>query len=128
MRPPVVDIRMTRALAAMIVLTAMLPPATALARGTGSFTGTASYYSADYHGRVASGSQYDPQKFTAAHKTLPFGTRVRVNCPKTGRSIIVIINDRGPFSPGRVLDLSYAAAQALHMIGRGLVKVEAQVE
>lgn len=50
------------------------------------------------------------------------------NCPKTGRSIIVIINDRGPFSPGRVLDLSYAAAQALHMIGRGLVKVEAQVE
>ena len=128
MRPSVMDIRMMRAWAAMIVLAATLPPVSALARETGNFAGTASYYSADYRGRVASGSQYDPQKFTAAHKTLPFGTRVRVNCPRTGRSVTVVINDRGPFSPGRVLDLSYAAAQALHMIGRGLVKVEAQVE
>lgn len=100
----------------------------AYAHPLNKFGGTASYYSTGYKGRVASGDRYDPEKFTAAHKTLPFGTRVRVNCRKTGRSVTVIINDRGPFSPGRVLDLSYAAAQALHMIGRGLVKVEAQVE
>lgn len=107
---------------------AMLPGCGAYAYSLGKFSGTASYYSVDYKGRVASGAAYDPAKFTAAHKTLPFGTRVRVTCPKTGRSVTVTINDRGPYSPGRVLDLSYAAAQALHMIGSGLAKVEARVE
>jgi rare lipoprotein A len=64
---------------------------------------------------------------TAAHKTLPFGTRVRVTDSKTGRSVIVVINDRGPFNKGRVLDLSAAAAKALGMMERGVVLVRANV-
>ena len=65
--------------------------------------------------------------FTAAHKTLPFGTRVRVTDSKTGRSVIVVINDRGPFNKGRVLDLSTTAAKAIGMMERGVVLVEADV-
>jgi hypothetical protein len=64
---------------------------------------------------------------TAAHKTLPFGTRVRVTDSKTGRSVIVVINDRGPFNKGRVLDLSTTAAKALGMIDRGVILIEADV-
>src|SRR3974390_996771 len=64
---------------------------------------------------------------TAAHKTLPFGTRVRVTDRKTGRSVIVVINDRGPFNKGRVLDLSIEAARALGMIDRGVILVTADV-
>jgi Lytic transglycolase len=64
---------------------------------------------------------------TAAHKTLPFGTRVRVTDSKTGRSVIVVINDRGPFNKGRVLDLSTTAAKALDMMERGVVLIEADV-
>ena len=64
---------------------------------------------------------------TAAHKTLPFGTRVRVTDSRTGRSVIVVINDRGPFNKGRVLDLSTSAAKALGMTGRGVVLVRADV-
>ena len=64
---------------------------------------------------------------TAAHKTLPFGTRVRVTDRKTGRSVTVVINDRGPFNNGRVLDLSTTAAEALRMMERGVVLVEADV-
>ena len=64
---------------------------------------------------------------TAAHKTLPFGTRVRVTDSKTGRSVVVVINDRGPFNKGRVLDLSTSAAKALGMTERGVVSVRADV-
>ena len=58
----------------------------------------------------------------AAHRTLPFGTRLRVTDPKTHRSVVVIVNDRGPFTKGRVIDLSLAAAKALRMTGRGLIR------
>ena len=64
---------------------------------------------------------------TAAHKTLPFGTRVRVTDRKTGRNVTVVINDRGPFNKGRVLDLSTTAAKALGMMERGVVLIEADV-
>ena len=64
---------------------------------------------------------------TAAHKTLPFGTRIRVTDSKTGRSVIVVINDRGPFNKGRVLDLSTSAAKTLGMTERGVVLVRADV-
>ena len=64
---------------------------------------------------------------TAAHKTLPFGTRVRVTDRKTGRSVTVVINDRGPFNKGRVLDLSTTAAKVLGMMERGVVLIEADV-
>lgn len=93
-----------------------------------SFSGVAAYYDTNYHGRTAAGVPYDPQKFTAAHRTLPFGTRLKVTDRRTGRSVEVTINDRGPFTRGRVLDLSLAAAKQLRMLGRGLVPVTADIE
>ena len=76
---------------------------------------------------VASGGRFDPNAFTAAHRTLPFGTRVRVTDPKNGRSVIVTINDRGPFGRGRVIDVSLGVARALGMISRGVIHVHADV-
>jgi len=92
------------------------------------FSGIAAYYSKNYKGAVASGERYDPKKFTAAHRTLPFGTRLRVTDPKTHRSVEVIVNDRGPFTKGYMIDLSFAAAAELRMIDRGLIKVIAAVQ
>lgn len=101
----------------------------AVAQTSRQFTGIAAYYySTDYSGRTAHGDKYDPTKFTAAHRSLPFGTRLRVTDPRSQRSVVVVVNDRGPFSKGRVLDLSLAAAKVLHMTGRGLLKVTAVVE
>jgi len=91
-------------------------------------SGVASFYSKDYKGKTASGAQYDPNKFTCAHRTLPFGTRVHVIDPKSHRTVDVTVNDRGPFTKGRVLDLSLAAAKVLHMQGRGLLKVTAAIQ
>jgi peptidoglycan lytic transglycosylase len=98
------------------------------AQRAGQFSGLAAFYSADYSGRTACGEIYDRNKFTAAHRTLPFGTRLRVTDPRSRRSVVVVVNDRGPFTKGRVLDLSLAAAKALHMTGRGVIKVTAAVE
>ena len=100
----------------------------AVAQSARQFTGIAAYYSTDYSGRTARGDRYDAAKFTAAHRSLPFGTRLRVTDPRSKRSVVVVVNDRGPFTKGRVLDLSLAAAKALHMTGRGLLKVTAVVE
>lgn len=87
--------------------------------------GTASFYS---HGsKTANGERYDPNGLTAAHRTLPFGTRVRVTDVKTRRSVVVRINDRGPFIKGRIIDVSRGAASQLGMIGRGLATVEVRV-
>lgn len=100
----------------------------AVAQSARRFTGIAAYYSTDYSGRTARGDRYDPAKFTAAHRSLPFGTCLRVTDPRSKRSVVVVVNDRGPFSKGRVLDLSLAAAKALNMTGRGLLNVTAVVE
>ena len=100
----------------------------AVAQSARQFTGVAAYYSTDCSGRTARGDRYDPTKFTAAHRSLPFGTRLRVTDPRSKRSVVVVVNDRGPFSKGRVLDLSLAAAKALNMTGRGLLNVTAVVE
>jgi rare lipoprotein A len=97
-----------------------------VAAGGKRFSGVASYYDKNYSGRTASGQRYDPAKFTAAHRTLPFGTRLRVS--RVDRSVIVVVNDRGPFLKTRVLDLSLAAAMALRMVDLGLAKVNAEVE
>jgi peptidoglycan lytic transglycosylase len=86
--------------------------------------GLASYYS---DSRTASGEKFDGKELTAAHRTLPFGTRVRVTNVKTGRSVTVRINDRGPFVPGRVVDVSHAAAKELGMVSSGLAKVKVDV-
>jgi rare lipoprotein A len=91
-------------------------------------TGVASWYGPGFHGKLtASGKIYDQHDLTAAHQTLPLGTRVMVVNVKNGRSTEVTITDRGPFAKGRILDLSYAAAQTLGMIGSGTVPVRIEV-
>ena len=90
--------------------------------------GIASWYGGKFHGRkTASGERYDMNKMTAAHKTLPFGTRVRVTNLDTGRKVVVRINDRGPFVRGRVIDLSRAAARKVDMIQAGTARVLVEV-
>ena len=90
--------------------------------------GHASWYGSQFHGRrTASGENYDKYALTAAHKTLPFGTIVRVRSLALGREVDVRINDRGPFSPGRVIDVSQAAAQALGLTGLGVTEVSLNV-
>jgi rare lipoprotein A len=91
--------------------------------------GQVSYYSNALSGRrTASGERYDPKKYTAASRTLPFGTRVKVTRLDTGKSVIVRVNDRGPFGHRRrILDISRAAAEDLGIIRKGLVQVEAVV-
>ncbi|MDG5975513.1 rare lipoprotein A [Hydrogenophaga taeniospiralis CCUG 15921] len=87
--------------------------------------GLASWYGKRFHGRrTASGERYDMHAFTAAHRTLPFGTRVRVRSVHTGKEVLVRINDRGPFRRGRVIDLSRAAINALGLRQRGVTTVE----
>ncbi len=89
-------------------------------------SGLASFYRlAGY--KTANGETFDPNQLTAAHRTLPFGTKLRVTNTKTGKSVIVRVNDRGPFIPGRELDLSYAAAQNLGMVDQGVAKVQMTV-
>lgn len=88
-------------------------------------SGVASYYGAKFNGRrTASGERFDMNAFTAAHKTLPFGTKVRVTNPRTGKSVIVRINDRGPYARGREIDVSRAAAVELGLVQRGHGTVE----
>ena len=103
------------AAAIVILAAAFCLNAQAARAGTRTFFGTAAYYP----GRGA--------ELTAAHKTLPFGTRLRVTDLKTGRSVVVTINDRGPFNRGRVLDMCTRAARAIGMIDRGVAKVRADV-
>jgi rare lipoprotein A len=119
--------RLIVTIAALLALNTA-PGATPASAESRVFSGKASFYGRHYHGRVASGARYDPDKFTAAHRTLPFGTKVRVRDKRTGRSVVVTINDRGPFIRSRVLDLSLAAAKALGMTGRGVAAVTAHVE
>jgi rare lipoprotein A len=87
--------------------------------------GLASYY--EHDSRTASGEKFNANELTAAHRTLPFGTRVRVTSLATGRSVMVRVNDRGPFTRGRVIDVSYSAAEALGIVGRGVAKVKLDV-
>lgn len=91
-------------------------------------TGTASWYGPKFHGRhTANGERYDMHLMTAAHKTLPFGTVLEVRNLDNGKVCRVRVNDRGPFVRGRIVDVSYAAAQSLGMIGPGTARVELAV-
>ena len=84
--------------------------------------GIASWYGPGFHGkRTSSGERFDQYDFTAAHRTLPLGSWVVVTNKMNGRSIQVYVNDRGPYIQGRVIDLSYAAARAIGMLGSGTV-------
>jgi rare lipoprotein A len=90
--------------------------------------GIASYYGAKFHGRLtANGETFDMNELTAAHQRLAFGTRVRVTHLDANRSVIVRINDRGPFVKGRIIDLSQAAAAELQMTQSGLARVKLEV-
>ena len=94
--------------------------------GTGhAFSGMASYYGNESGSRTASGQRFNQNAMTAAHRSLPFGTKVRVT--HGGRSVVVTINDRGPFIRGRVLDLSTGAARAIGLTGAGVGRVTAEV-
>jgi rare lipoprotein A len=87
-------------------------------------TGLASWYGPKFHGkRTASGEVFNQEHFTAAHPTLPWGSRVTVINLDNGKSVDVRINDRGPFKRGRIIDVSRAAARALDMVGRGITTV-----
>ncbi len=90
--------------------------------------GKASYYADKFEGRkTASGEVYKSKKLTAAHKTLPFGTKVKVTNLANNKSVIVIINDRGPFTKGRIIDLSKSAAQKIDGIRDGIMDVKIEV-
>ena len=87
--------------------------------------GVASFYTEGT--KTANGEKFDTHELTAAHRTLPFGTRLRVTNVATGKSVTVRVNDRGPFIPGRVVDVSYAAAETLGMVDGGIAKVKLDV-
>lgn len=87
--------------------------------------GVASFYSFDT--QTASGEKFDKNELTAAHPTLPFGTRVRVTNVSTGRAVTVRVNDRGPYVRGRIVDVSYSAAEALGMVNQGVANVRLDV-
>lgn len=95
------------------------------AKANSSSYGVASFYTEDEW--TASGERFNTRAMTAAHPTLPFGTKLRVTNVINGRSVVVRINDRGPFVPGRVVDLSGSAAESLGMVERGIVKVKLDV-
>jgi len=95
------------------------------AKAHSSSDGLASFYTEDEW--TASGERFNTRAMTAAHPTLPFGTRLRVTNVTNGRSVVVRINDRGPFVPGRVVDLSESAAESLGMVERGVIKVKLDV-
>jgi len=103
---------------------ASVEPAKATASSRASY-GVASYYS--YPGRTANGERYNPSQLTAAHRTLPFGTKLQVTNLNSGRSVVVRVNDRGPFIHGRVVDVSYAAARELNLLHSGTAKVKVEV-
>ena len=100
-------------------------PAATEAEGRGPFQrGVASWYGLPFHGRkTANGERFDMNALTAAHPSLPFGTRVKVRSLVNGREVIVRINDRGPFAPGRIIDLSHAAARQIGLLGFGVKRV-----
>ncbi len=99
---------------------ASLPAST----GGGGFSGMASYYGSESGNRTASGARFNPGGLTAAHRSLPFGTKLRVS--HGGRSVVVTVNDRGPFIRGRVLDLSRGAASAIGLTSRGVGRIVAE--
>lgn len=89
--------------------------------------GRASFYADRFQGRpTASGEPYDSASLTAAHRSLPFGTKVKVTNLHNNKSVVVTINDRGPHHPNRIIDLSKAAAQKLNFIDRGITKVRVE--
>lgn len=112
-----------------VIMVALACAAPSLA-GKKAYTeeGLASWYGKKFQGKkTASGEKFDMHKLTAAHRTLPFGTRVKVTRIDNGKNVVVKINDRGPFVEGRIIDLSKAAAKKLDMINTGVARVRIKV-
>ena len=100
------------------------PSAAASATRSGPTVGVASYYGKQYHGRkTASGERFNMHELTAAHRTLPFGTNLKVTNLANDRSVVVRVNDRGPFKRDRILDVSLEAARRLQMVAAGIARV-----
>ena len=123
---------MRRLLPILLLLTVMAGCATTGARpgveARAEAAGLASYFASRYDGHpTASGARYDERRLTAAHRTLPFGTRVRVTNIQNGRSVVVTIIDRGPFRAGRVIDVSKRAATELGFLREGIAQVRLDV-
>jgi len=118
-----------KAAASVLILGLILGAATAMAESDArAITGHASWYGDEFARRpTASGERFDPDKLTGAHRTLPLGTKVRVTNLLNGRSVMVRINDRGPYMLRREIDLSYGAARALGMIRRGIARVRIEL-
>ena len=111
-----------------VVLAVSSADADADATPVAATTGHASWYGDEFADRpTASGERYDPDKLTGAHRTLPLGSKVRVTNLQNGRSVLVIINDRGPYARRRAIDLSYGAARALGMVRRGVARVRIEL-
>jgi rare lipoprotein A len=108
----------------LFLCTAFVPVTVAIAN---TQRGIASVYSTDSGSRTASGARLNPGAFTAAHRSLPFGSKVRVTNLKNGRSVVVTINDRGPFVRGRIIDLTPAGARALGFSGLASVTLERDI-
>lgn len=130
--------KLKRSVGAVLLAAALVAPvAPGTAHETGahgagvvvkSISGAASWYGPKFHGRLtASGEPFDMHQLTAAHRTLPFGTRVRVTHVANDRSVVVRINDRGPFHGKRVIDLSRKAAEVIGLVQRGVGKVKVEV-
>jgi rare lipoprotein A len=120
-----VTLAMAGCAAPMRAPASMVPPP---AVPGGTQTGRASWYGEAHHGRrTANGERFDMHSLTAAHPTLPFGTRLRVVNLANAREVEVRVNDRGPSIPGRILDLSYAAARALNAVEAGIISVRLTV-
>lgn len=97
-------------------------------RPPASESGIASYYADKHHGQLtANGETFDMNALTAAHKTLPFGTKLKVTSLANNRSVMVRVNDRGPFVKGRIIDLSLGAAKELQMVQSGLAEVKLEI-
>lgn len=115
------------ALLTIFVVNAPVMSAHAGPKTVRTVSGPASWYGPGFHGRkTANGERFDQNALTAAHRTLPFGTKVRVTCNRSGKSVTVRINDRGPFHGNRVIDLSRGAASKIGIVGLGVggVKIE----
>ena len=113
--------------AAAVVLAIACGGAQAQKKGS-VYRGKASWYGGKFHGRkTASGEKFNKRALTAAHRTLPFGTKVRVTNLKNGRKVVVRVNDRGPWGKSKIIDVSEAAAKKLRMIRSGIVPVKVEI-
>jgi rare lipoprotein A len=112
-----------RSICLLVAVAQLLPLAVSYAKAEGQ-SGVASVYSTESGSRTASGARLNPGAMTAAHRSFPFGSRVRVTNRRNGRTVVVTVNDRGPFVRGRIIDVTPAAAQALGFSGLTQVTVE----